>query len=93
MNKLMLLLVVTISLAFQTHGAARNPRSAEEARTLLAYLGAHVMVINSDLTLRKKQPAKEFDLLACYPLSKDRVDEYKRTGQLIKKKANIANFV
>ncbi|MGJ7542830.1 hypothetical protein [Variovorax sp. LT1R16] len=92
MKKLLPLLVLTSSLALHVHGAARNPYSAEEARTLLASLGAHVMVINSDLTLRKKQPAKEFDLLAYYPLSKDKVDEYKRSGQLKKKRDDIANF-
>jgi len=93
MKKLMLLLVLAISLATQAHAAPRYPYSAEESRALLAQLAGHVMVINSDLTLRKKQPAKEFDLLAYYPLSKDKVDEYKRSGQLREKKDDIAKFV
>lgn len=92
MKKLLLLPMLAGSLAFQTHAALRHPYSAEEARTWLAHLGAHVLVINSDLTLRKKQPAKEFDLLAYYPLSKDKVDEYRRSGQLSRKKDDIANF-
>ena len=93
MKKLILLLVLAISLATQAHAAPRYPYSAQESRALLAQLAVHVMVINSDLTLRKKQPAKEFDLLAYYPLSKDKVEEYKRTGQLREKKDDIANFV
>jgi len=93
MKKLMLLLVLAISLVAQAQAAPRYPYSAEESRALLAQLGDHVMVINSDLTLRKKQPAKEFDLLAYYPLSKDKVDEYKRSGQLREKNDDIAKFV
>lgn len=89
---LLVLLVLTISLAFQGHGAPRNPHSAEEARALLAHLGAHVMVINADRTLREKKPAKEFDLLVYYPLSKDKVDAYKLSGQLVKKKDDLVNF-
>ena len=93
MKKLMLLLVLAISLATQAQAAPRYPYSAEESHALLAQLGDHVMVINSDLTLRKKQPAKEFDLLVYYPLSKDKVDEYQRSGQLREKKDDIAKFV
>lgn len=93
MKKLMLLLVLAISLAAQAQAAPPYPYSAEQSRTLLAQLGSHVMVINSDLTLRKRQPAKEFDLLTYYPLSKDKVDEYQRSGQLRTKKDDIANFV
>lgn len=93
MKKLLLFAGVVIPLFFQAHGAPRSPYSAEEARTLLAHLGAHVMVINSDLTLRKGKPANEFDLLAYYPLSKDKADEYKRTGQLIKKRDDVADLV
>lgn len=93
MKKLLPWPVLAVSLAFQAHGATGHPYSADEARTWLASLGAHVMVINADLTLRQKQPAKAFDLLAYYPLSADKADEYKRTGQLVKKKDDIANLV
>src|SRR4051794_34167075 len=57
--KKLLLLVLPIMFACQAHGASRTPYSAEEARALLKQLGAHVMTINSDRTLRDRKPANE----------------------------------
>lgn len=80
-------------LAGPTHAAPRFPHSADEARALLAHLGAHVQVINADLTLARKKPAKEFDLLTYYPLPKAKLDEYKRNGHIVNRNDDIAEFV
>ncbi|RZL66204.1 MAG: hypothetical protein EOP81_01330 [Variovorax sp.] len=63
---------------------------------MLTQLATHVMVINSDSTLARKKPAREFDLLTYYPLPKAKVDEYKRNGHIANQNNNnddIADFV
>jgi len=94
--KKLLPLVLSASLAvfaFQAPAAARYPYSAAEARALLAQLDAHVMVINSDLTLIRKKPSNEFDLLTYYPLPQAKVDEYKHNGQIVNTRDSIGDFV
>ena len=78
--------------ASHAHAAPRFPYSAEEARTLLTQLSTHVMVINADMTLIRKKPASEFDLLTYYPLPKAKVNEYKRNGHIANKNDDIADF-
>ena len=91
MNKL-LALIPLAAVACQVQAAPRFPYSAVQAQEFLGHLAAHVMVINSDLTLRKKTPANAFDLLTHYPLPKDQVNEYKRNGHIVNKNDDIADF-
>ena len=65
MKKLLPLVLSTLFAlpASQAHAAPRQPYTPDQARALLAQLGAHVMVINSDQTLIKKKPASAFDVL------------------------------
>ena len=94
MKRLLPLLLSALLALFacQAHAAPRYPYSADEARALLTQLGAHVMAINSDLTLIRKKPANGFDLLTYYPLPKAKVDEYKRNGHIVNKNDDIADF-
>ncbi len=91
MNKL-LALIPLAAVACQVQAAPRFPYSAVQAQEFLGHLAAHVMVINSDLTLRKKTPANAFDLLTHYPLPVDKADEYKRNGHIVNKNDDIADF-
>jgi hypothetical protein len=94
MKKLLSLFLSALFVVFacQGHAAPRYPYSADEARALLAQLAAHVMTINSDLTLIRKKPASEFDLLTHYPLPRAKVDEYKRSGHIVNRNDDIADF-
>ncbi len=85
-------LVLSVLFACQAHAGPRYPYSAEETRAFLAQLGDHVMVVNSDLTLARKQPANAFDLLTYYPLPKDKVKEYERNGAIVDRNNDIADF-
>ena len=95
MKKLLPLVLSALLALFacQAYAAPRFPHSADEARALLTHLGAHVMVLNSDMTLIKQKPASELDLLTYYPLPKAKVDEYKRNGHIVNKNDDIAEFV
>ncbi len=93
MKKLLQLLFLSALFACHAHSAQPYPYSADQARALLTQLSAHVLVINSDLTLIKKKPAREFDLLTYYPLPKIKLDEYKRNGHITNKNDDIADFV
>ena len=55
--KKLLSLVPLVALVCQVQAAPRYPYSATEAKAFLEHLAAHVMIINSDLTLRKKTAA------------------------------------
>ena len=92
MKKLFPLAVLATS-AVLAQAAPRYPYSASETQAFLGHLAAHVMVINSDLTLRKQAPANAFELLTHYPLPADKVDEYKRNCQIANRKDDIADFV
>ncbi|SEM06389.1 hypothetical protein SAMN05518845_115176 [Variovorax sp. YR750] len=88
----LLLSALFVLFACQTRAAPRDPYSAGEAQALLMQLGSHVMVINSDLTLIRKKPARELDLLTYYPLPKAKVDEYRRNGHIVNRNDDIADF-
>jgi len=87
------LLQLFLCALFACHAHAAPPYSEDQARALLTHLSAHVLIINSDLTLIKKKPASEFDLLTYYPLSKTKLDEYKRNGHIANTNDDIADFV
>jgi len=91
--KKFLQLFLSALFAYHAHAAPPYPYSEGQAKALLTHLSAHVLVINSDLTLIRKKPASEFDLLTYYPLPKAKLDEYKRNGHIVSTNDDIAEFV
>jgi hypothetical protein len=91
--KKLLLPVLIVMFAFGAQAAQRARLSVAEARDFLGHLVAHVMILNSDQTLIKRAPAKDFDLLTHYPLPRDQVNEYKRNGHILSTTDELSDVV